>query len=378
MLLTIYRRHSRTCKHRSEGRDYRRCACPIWIDGTVEDREFRKSLETSDWKEASKEKTRIEAEQKPRDTRTTIAQAAEKFIADTHAQHSSAVTVYKYKLLFRRLEAFAATRRIEFLEDLDVDALGMFRASWKLGALASLKTLEKLRAFLSFAEKRKWISGNPARDLKPPKVQDRPTLPFTHDEMVRILAALDVYALKAGARNAQRLRAFVLLLRYSGMRIGDVTALAVDRVNGNRLFLHTAKTGTPVHCVLPEFVVRALAAAPRSSPEYYFQTGESTLHTATGKWQFRLRRLFDLAKIPSGHAHRFRDTFAVELLLAGVPLERVAILLGHSSTRITERNYSPWCKSRQDQVEADLARTWSTDPIALLEGKGHGDGTRVN
>jgi len=47
-------------------------------------------------------------------------------------------------------------------------------------------------------------------------------------------------------------------------------------------------------------------------------------------------------KFAKGHAHRFRDTFAVELLLAGVPLERVSILLGHTSVKITEKHYAPW------------------------------------
>lgn len=36
-----------------------------------------------------------------------------------------------------------------------------------------------------------------------------------------------------------------------------------------------------------------------------------------------------------------RDTFAVELLLKGTPIEEVAILLGHSSIRVTEKHYSP-------------------------------------
>jgi integrase len=43
-------------------------------------------------------------------------------------------------------------------------------------------------------------------------------------------------------------------------------------------------------------------------------------------------------KFAEGHAHRFRDTFAVELSLAGVPLERVSILLGHTSVKITEEH----------------------------------------
>jgi hypothetical protein len=32
-----------------------------------------------------------------------------------------------------------------------------------------------------------------------------------------------------------------------------------------------------------------------------------------------------LYEVPSGHAHCFRDTFAVKMLLAGIPLERVSI-----------------------------------------------------
>jgi hypothetical protein len=39
------------------------------------------------------------------------------------------------------------------------------------------------------------------------------------------------------------------------------------------------------------------------------------------------------------------------------PLERVSILLGHQSVRITEKHYTPWVKARQEQLEADVRRT---------------------
>jgi integrase len=78
---------------------------------------------------------------------------------------------------------------------------------------------------MRFAEKRKWIDDNPATELKAPKVPNKPTMPFTREEMIRIFAALEPYGKSAGIRNAQRLRAFVLLLRYSGLRIGDATQL---------------------------------------------------------------------------------------------------------------------------------------------------------
>jgi len=55
----------------------------------------------------------------------------------------------------------------------------------------------------------------------------------------------------------------------------------------------------------------------------------------------------------------FRDTFAVEMLLAGVPLEQVSILLGHKSVKITEKYYAPWVKARQEQLAANVRRAWT-------------------
>lgn len=34
----------------------------------------------------------------------------------------------------------------------------------------------------------------------------------------------------------------------------------------------------------------------------------------------------------------FSDTFAVELLLRGVPIEQVSLLLGHGSVKVTEKH----------------------------------------
>ncbi len=55
--------------------------------------------------------------------------------------------------------------------------------------------------------------------------------------------------------------------------------------------------------------------------------------------------------------HRFRDTFAIELLLSGVPIARVSKLLGHDSIVTTIKHYSAWDESQQKQAEADVAGT---------------------
>jgi len=53
----------------------------------------------------------------------------------------------------------------------------------------------------------------------------------------------------------------------------------------------------------------------------------------------------------------------VELLLSGVPIERVSVLLGHSSPKITERHYAPWVGERQELMEEDVRRAWKVDPL---------------
>src|ERR1035438_4718500 len=151
--------------------------------------------------------------------------------------------------------------------------------------------------------------------------------------MIRILAACDKYTDtygKTGQPNSKRLRAFVLLMRYSGLRIGDTATCSTDRISGDKLFLYTHKTNVPVYSKLPGCAIEALQSMPKVSERYFFWTGESKADTAAGNYRRSLRGLFALAGIKSGHPHRFRDTFAVALLLAGVPLDRVSGLLGRS------------------------------------------------
>jgi len=67
--------------------------------------------------------------------------------------------------------------------------------------------------------------------------------------------------------------------------------------------------------------------------------------------------------------HTAFGIFSVELLLAGVPIERVPIRLGHQSVRITEKHYAPWVRARQEQLEADGRRTWETpEPQRRVRG----------
>jgi len=159
------------------------------------------------------------------------------------------------------------------------------------------------------------------------------------------------------------------------MRIGDAVNFSTERLEGNRLFLlHTENWGSRKH-ILPRLCFVSLGSNAKSHREVFLLERERKARSIVRSWQTRLRRLFKLANIPSGHAHRFRDTFAVELLLAGVPIERVSILLSHQSVRITEKHYAPWVRSRKSNWRRIWLAPWSRDPLVLLHG-GYTRGTR--
>jgi integrase len=167
------------------------------------------------------------------------------------------------------------------VEQIGLPELTKFAGQWKDGALSASKKLERLWTFFDFAQKCGYIKQNPVDAYPRPPVAKTIKEPFTDKEMAAIMDALyvypDVYGKLDGA-NAERLRAMTLLLRYSGLRIGDAIMLRRDRLSGRRLHVHTKKTGEEVFVPLPQFVADSLQSMPAtyrgkhgaSHPQYFF------------------------------------------------------------------------------------------------------------
>jgi integrase/recombinase XerD len=361
--LALYRRHLSDCQHRQKGNRWTRCQCPIWVQGSIGGEAVRRSLNTTNWTAAT---TTVQGWQvsgqvgvlKP--DVPTIEEAVGKFLDEAAARKLAKSTIKKRReLLEGKLVPYCRHRGYRQLRQLTVDALRAFRQTWKYSPLSAVKRLDYLRAFLRFCNESGWVESNAAQTLKQTKVTQRPTMPFDSDEMVRIFKAAERVAHKG--RFGPQVRAMTLLLQYSGLRIQDAACLSRSRITGDKLFLYTQKTGTPVYCPLPPDVVLALAEVPNGDADHFFWDRKSTPESVVKSWDRVFAGVFAAAEPPveNGHPHRFRDTFAVSLLLKGVSIEHVSKLLGHSSIKVTERHYAPWVKARQDQLEADVRRIWS-------------------
>ncbi|HEY6182876.1 MAG TPA: site-specific integrase [Terriglobales bacterium] len=376
-MLRVYVRHYLPCE--STDGNYRKCRCPKWINGNLATGIFiRVSAKTRSWERAERKALLIEYESDPWRTpgglptvRIPIEQAVRDFLADEQARKlAKTSTAQSVTLLQEQLLGWAATQSLQFLDELITPKLREFRASWGNGASTMQRKHHRLNGFFNFCIENDWLVRNPSKRMKPVKVSHRPTDYFLPLEFEQIVDATYAYGDWRGGRDFQhrriRLRALVLLMRWSGLSILDAVMLERSKLQLDRLLLYRHKTGVPVYVPLPSDVADLLRSLPNSNPKYFFWSGNGDPHSAKKDWQRSLRRLFASVQLKTDdgqpkrcHPQMFRDTFAVELLLAGVPLDQVSLLLGHSSIKITEKHYAPFVKARQEQLEKSVRKTWT-------------------
>ncbi len=379
-MLTIFRRHRRRCPHRAKGRDWRRCSCTLSVEGTLPDGErVRKTLNTGSW-EVGNEMVRAMEAGGP-SAAITVTDAIERFLADAAARSLSEPSMKKYRVLLQgrresdtssaTLGEFAQGRGHQLLKQLDVNELREFRQRWKDGPRSARKKLERLRSFFKFAVESGWVRSNPALAIKPPVHRGEPTMPLDDDELEKIYGGLEGFVNErrstargqaSGSHHLDRLKALLLLLEHTGLRITDAVTLRSRNVVAGRLVLYAQKNRAEINLPLPPEVLAELQSFKRYSDEFYFWSGAGKPETAAGNYRRTLRDLGDYCGVPDLHPHRMRDTFAVRLLQSGVTLDRVARALGDRSVRVVEKHYAPWIKSRQDELDKDIQATWTVGP----------------
>jgi len=384
-MLSVYTRHSAKCPKKDDA-SHRRCRCAKWIDGTLPGRagRFRVSAKTTSWEKAEVIARKYEhaamggEDVKAANTVPTVKEAVAAYIGDAEARGLAIATMQKLKQIFQKqMLSYTEEHGLTFLRDLSSRNMTDWRSGWKDKPLAKKKKFERVVGFFWFCVRQGILKDNPTATMGRVIARHVPTDYFTAEEYAKIIDAtyrLDEYDDRTYdvEKRGVRIRALTELLRWSGLRIRDAVTLERSRLIGNKLLLYQANTGKPVYVPLPPEVVELLENVPdalKPNPRYFFWSGNGEPKTYVANWQRSYRRLFKVANLvkPDGslkraHCHMFRDTFAVEMLLAGVPIDQVSILLGHASVRITEKHYSPWVRARQDQLEKSVQSAWALHP----------------
>jgi integrase len=236
--------------------------------------------------------------------------------------------------------------------------------SWKIRRLNTgrtattvLRDIFTLSSVLSRAVKLGKLTDNPIRRVDKPRIDRRPKIRFLDEpEEARLRAALN--ARDAEMREAREsanvwrqerqyellpslphfgdhLTPAILLSMNTGLRRGEILALRWDCIDFKRQILTveggTAKSRQTRHVCLNEEATRVLKCwcDQANGGKRVFET-RSSFKSA---WATLLKR----AKITKFRWHDLRHHFASRLVQAGVPLNTVRDLLGHSSVAMSLR-----------------------------------------
>ncbi|MFY0602702.1 MAG: site-specific integrase [Flavobacteriaceae bacterium] len=205
----------------------------------------------------------------------------------------------------------------------------------------------KLMAFFRWLEEKKYINdGYLSKSIRRPATpvyDDEKAL--TVDEVSKIIASISIHTVDNSFLNKRDI-AMVSTLLYTGVRRGELLGLRVHDIDfkEQQLFVNrtTSKSKAdrliPLHPTLHYHLkeyLRELKKLKRVSP-YLFVSSKSDNALTKNGLKHWVKRYRALSRVPF-HLHRFRHTFACALAKNGADLTSIMKLLGHTSSRMTER-----------------------------------------
>jgi integrase/recombinase XerD len=373
--ITIYVRHAADCKYKGD-EFAKRCACRKHLRWTANGKQERRTAGTRSWTEAEKIKRDQEDQLAgrslpPQGSVRDLQACIDVFIQDKRVQGVTPDVIGKYTRLLKRLHDYCRDNGIFTVQGITREVLTGFCSTWEKlypSSITRAKLRERLRSFLRYCYEAEWLERVPP--VPKFKIVEPETQPLTPEEYTRLIDAVYITVENKDTDNWQRrVAAFLQLMRWSGLSIRDAmtlkrAALELDKTKGiYRITTKRAKTGTAVSVPIPAEVAAELLAVQNGKSEYFFWSGVGKPQSATSNWGQRyIAPVFKAAKVYSDGnmlSHRLRDTFAVDLLSKGVPMEEVSRLLGHTSIRTTEHSYAKWSKGRQDRLDTLVTGTWA-------------------
>jgi len=229
-----------------------------------------------------------------------------------------------------------------------------------------------LHTVLEEAVRLELLPANPVARVRPPKQAPREVEPYTKEEAARILAAA----------RGHRLEALFVLAVHTGMRLGELLGLRWADVDLEAGTVRVARTlvavkGKPTFqepkttdsartvplTLLAQAALRghkARQAQERLAAGEAWQDGGLVFPTGKGTpmhpsgaerpW-YALRTK---AGVPARGFHALRHTAATLMLSAGVPLEAVSEVLGHSDFAFTKNTYARFLLDAKRQAAERL------------------------
>lgn len=402
MPLDLYkRRHSANCLavlqmkilagklKRRDLTHYKGCSCAWWVRGRndygVEIP--RQSTHTYSWEAACH--SLLKYNQPPAEApkpRITLLEAADTWLEQEVNIHTRPTTQVLYRRSLLQFMAFVPSGL--HLDEVNADLIFRFlahrRAEEVRPATINLSR-DHLKQFFKYAVMREWVDANPVEKVRPEKKSldaEEVTLPLDQEgnatwqriqnEFIPWLIDRARFSHGRTSLAPENFLALLELMYETGLRVSDATMFDVrrlqDTAHGGSYTTKQIKTGDAVTVFLEPWLVRKLRSLVPIEGGFLFYHPKYELRPyIQGEirrplWKFGLH----LGLAQTLRPHRFRDSFAINSINAGVLIQDLAALLGHKSVTTTEAHYLPWVASRKQALERRLYATRKVVEIQAL------------
>ena len=193
----------------------------------------------------------------------------------------------------------------------------------------------RLHRFFNWLVEREFVDGNPLHLIKPPSVDEK-TVPVVTEDQIRDLLTLTDPALARTSAHRFRLardRALLYMLWDTPGRLAEISEIRLDDLDlekGAVLVMGKGRRerwmpiGDVAASVLCDYLQHRESLFPRTGALWVTEHGKAIM--PNGIFQV-LKRLGKRAGIPDLHTHRFRHSYAINAMRAGMP-ERVLQIVG--------------------------------------------------
>ena len=193
----------------------------------------------------------------------------------------------------------------------------------------------RLNRFFNWLVERRHIDENPLSDIESPSLEEKTVPVITEDQMRDLLTLADPALARTPAHRFRLVRDRAILYSFwdTPGRLSEIAKLRLentDLTNGTLLVLGKGRKerkmpiGDTARSVMWDYLQERETLKPRTKALWVSEQGEALL--PGGICQI-LKRLAKRAGIEDMHPHRFRHSYAINALRAGMP-EQVLKIVG--------------------------------------------------